>query len=158
MNRLYKRRVELDFSRRGGARSNPLAPRYHRAIAASLTCCKYCGKVYLECYVSSLSCELSAPMIGFRGNLVKKHSPTTGWSLTTYLKSLHSSGMTWEGIYWHVWGACVVLQPTMHNKNRSIHHKSGGYEEFNDYMISALDVDRYEIDSMGITVYSRYYC
>lgn len=160
INRLYKRRVELDFSRRGGARSNPLAPRYNRAIAASLTCCKYCGKVYLECYVSSLSCEHSPPMIGFRGNLVRKHSSTTGWSLTTYLKSLHGSGMTWEGIYWHVWGACVVLQPAVQNKSKIkskiINHNSREHDESDEYMISASDVDRYTIESMGISVHSRY--
>jgi hypothetical protein len=160
LNRLYKRRVELDFSRRGGARSNPLAPRHNRAIAASLTCCKHCGKVYLECYVSSLSCEHSPPMIGFRGNLVRKHTSTTGWSLTTYLKSLHGSGMTWEGIYWHVWGACVVLQPALQTKNKDenkyIRNKNGEYDESDEYMISASDVHRYAIESMGISIYSRY--
>lgn len=158
LNRLYKRRVELDFSRRGGARSNPLAPRYHKAIAASLTCCKHCGKVYLECYVSSLSCEQSAPMIGYRGNLVRKHVSTPSWSLTTYLKSLHGSGMTWGGIYWHVWGACVVLQPTVQNKSNNILLKERECQDSDDHMISASDIDRYSVDSMGISVYSRYKC
>ena len=66
--------------------------------------------------------------------------------------------MTWEGIYWHVWGACVVLQPAVQtkNKNKNNNHNSGAYDESYEYMISASDVDRYTIESTGISVYSRY--
>ena len=37
LNKLYKRRVELDFSRKAGSRGGT------RSIAASLTCCMHCG-------------------------------------------------------------------------------------------------------------------
>ena len=63
--------------------------------------------------------------------------------------------MTWEGIYWHVWGACVVLQPTVQNKNRNS-HSSGEFDVLDDYMISASDVDRYTVETRGISVSSRY--
>ena len=69
--------------------------------------------------------------------------------------------MTWEGIYWHVWGACVVLQPALQTKNKNenkyIRNKNGAYDESDECMISASDVDRYTIESMGISVYSRYF-
>ena len=65
--------------------------------------------------------------------------------------------MTWEGIYWHVWGACVVLQPTVQNKNRTSHQRSGEYDLLDDNMISASDVDRYTTEVMGISVHCRYY-
>ena len=63
--------------------------------------------------------------------------------------------MTWGGIYWHVWGACVVLQPTVQNKSRDFLHKSRECEDSDNHMISASDIDRYSVDSMGISVYSR---
>jgi hypothetical protein len=45
------------------------------------------------------------------------------FSLTFYLKTLHSGGMGWDSIYWHVWAACVVFR-------------------VEGVMISALEVDR----------------
>lgn len=127
LNKLYKRRVELDFSRKSNVRSGVNI----KSIASSLTCCKYCGTVYLENYVSSLTCNNSPPSIDFRGCLTKKHSAIPAWSLTSYLKALHAGGMTWEYIYWHVWSACVVFS-------------------FSDVIISARETERYNIESDGI--------
>jgi len=69
--------------------------------------------------------------VDFRGKLVRRHQAIIGWSLTAYLKALHAGGMSWEAIYWHVWGACVVLQA-------------------DDAMISALESDRYQVEADGI--------
>ena len=125
LNKLYKRRVELDFSRRGGLRasngtlvngssgSSSSSSGSGRSIAASLTCCKYCGTVYLENYVTYLPCTEATPTITFRGSMVRRHSSIIRWSLTSYLKTLHSGGMNWEAIYWHVWAACTVMKPVV---------------------------------------------
>jgi len=74
--------------------------------------------------------------VDFRGKLVRRHQAVLGWSLTAYLKALHAGGMPWEAIYWHVWAACVVFQ-------------------VDDVMISALDADRYVIESDGLLITPR---
>jgi len=129
LNKLYKRRVELDFSRKSNVRSGMNM----KTIASSLTCCKYCGTVYLENYVASLTCPNSPPSIEFRGRLSRKHAAIPAWSLTSYLKALHAGGMTWEYIYWHVWSACVVFS-------------------FSNNIISARETDRYNIESDGLCI------
>lgn len=136
LTKLYKRRVELDFSRKGSNHSKSGVANSNRTIAASLTCCRHCGIVYLETYGSDLKCKESTPTIDFRGNVVSRHTSIPNWSLTSYLKSLHSSGMGWDSIYWHVWAACIVLK-------------------VNDTVISALEVDRYFIDPDGIQILIR---
>ena len=125
LNKLYKRRVELDFSRKSGARGGV------RTIAASLTCCRYCGIVYLDNWVSYLHCNQSPLAIDYRGKLTKRHSAIPAWSLTTYLKSLHTSGMNWDCIYWHVWASCQVFRVS-------------------DFMVSMLEVDRFTIEADGL--------
>lgn len=127
LNKLYKRRVELDFSRKSGARGGV------RTIAASLTCCRYCGMVYLDNWVSMLNCKKSPLAIDFNGRLVKTHSSIPGWSLTAYLKSLHTAGMNWDAIYWHVWASCQVFQVS-------------------DFMISVIETDRYTIVPDGLLI------
>jgi len=131
LNKLYKRRVELDFSRKSGARGGS------RTIAASLTCCRYCGMVYLDNWVSMLTCRSSPPAVDYRGYLARRHAVITGWSLTSYLKTLHAGGMSWDAIYWHVWGACEVFL-------------------VGDVMVSALEVDRYTIEPDGLLIRSRW--
>jgi hypothetical protein len=136
LTKLYKRRVELDFSRKGSTTKNlnsynTTIAQSSRTIAASLTCCRYCGLVYLENYVSSLVCRKSPPSIDFRGRLASRHSAITGWSLTSYLKTLHAGGMGWDAIYWHVWAACIILR-------------------VNEVTISALEVDRYTVEPDGL--------
>jgi hypothetical protein len=102
-----------------------------RTIAASLTCCKYCGSVYLDNYVNGLNCKNSSPTVDFRGHLASRHAAILNWSLTSYLKTLHAGGMAWDSIYWHVWAACIVFK-------------------VNKITISALEVDRYTIESDGL--------
>ena len=148
LNKLYKRRVELDFSRRGGFKSN--SGTFSRSIATSLTCCEYCGVVYLENYVTLLTCKISPSTISYRGNICKRHSSIPGWSLTSYLKTLHCGGMDWESIYWHVWAACIVLQPP---KDQII--RRGNREENDDFVISGLDVDRYSFEDLGLLILDR---
>ena len=131
LNKLYKRRVEIDFSRKSGGRSGA------RTIAASLTCCRYCGHVFLENYITMLSCTNAPPTIDFRGRVIRRHYPITSWSLTSYLKALHAGSMAWDAIYWHVWAACIVFK-------------------VDDFMISALEVDRYVVEADAITIYQRY--
>jgi hypothetical protein len=128
LNKLYKRRVELDFSRKAGSRGGT------RSIAASLTCCQHCGFVYLEMYERQLACKCAKPFIDFRGKLVKRHMAIPGWSLTAYLKSLHAGGMGWEAIYWHVWAACQVFQA-------------------GDIVLSALQTNRYSVEEDGLLIY-----
>ena len=125
LNKLYKRRVELDFSRKAGSKGGT------RSIAASLTCCQHCGRVYLEMFEKKLSCTKSAPFVDFRGRLVRRHMAISGWSLTAYLKALHAGGMSWESIYWHVWATCQVFE-------------CGGF------IFSALDTNLYKVDEKGI--------
>jgi hypothetical protein len=127
LNKLYKRRVELDFSRKSGARGGI------RTIAASLTCCRYCGIVYLDNWVSMLHCTASPLAIDFRGKLTKRHSAIPAWSLTSYLKNLHVSGMNWDSIYWHVWASCQVFRVS-------------------DFVISVIEVDRYKIEPDGLLI------
>lgn len=109
----------------------------NRTIAAALTCCRHCGLVYLDNYVSLLTCRASPPSVDFRGQLASRHSAIVGWSLTSYLKTLHSGGMGWDAIYWHVWAACVVFRAE-------------------DTMISALEVDRYTVEPDGLCIRDRY--
>jgi hypothetical protein len=130
LNKLYKRRVELDFSRKSGTKGGI------RTIASSLTCCRYCGFVYLENNVSQLSCRSAPPLVDFRGRLARLHVPLQSWSLTAYLKALHSGGMGWDAIYWHVWACCEVLQ-------------------VDDIVFSVLEVDRYSVQPDGLLVYCR---
>jgi len=125
LNKLYKRRVELDFSRKSGARGGV------RTIAASLTCCRYCGIVYLDNCVSFLHCNDSPLAIDYRGKLTKRHNAIPAWSLTTYLKNLHVSGMNWDCIYWHVWASCQVYKVS-------------------DFMVSAIEIDRYTVEPDGL--------
>ncbi len=127
LNKLYKRRVELDFSRKSGARGGV------RTIAASLTCCRYCGIVYLDNWAGMLSCSKSPLAIDFNGRLAKTHSSIPGWSLTAYLKSLHTAGMHWDAIYWHVWSSCQVFQVA-------------------DFMVSVLETHRYTVEADGLLI------
>ncbi len=141
LSKLYKRRVELDFSRKGstvkGLSMGSATSGFNRTIAASLTCCRYCGWVYLENYVGNLICRKSSPSIDFRGRLVSRHAAIPNWSLTSYLKTLHAGGMGWDAIYWHVWAACIVLK-------------------VDDVIISALEVDRYNVEPDGLLI-KRWY-
>ena len=165
LNKLYKRRVEIDFSRKGGGTSRTsttstgtgFGQSSNRAIAASLTCCRNCGMVYLECFVSELTCRKANTVVDYRGGLVRRHSAIAGWSLTAYLKNLHVAGMSWEAIYWHVWAACIVMRPS----RSSVHHRRSG-KGINaaglipsSVMISALEVDRYYLESAELHIYSR---
>ncbi len=59
-----------------------------------------------------------------------------GWSLTAYLKALHSGGMGWEAIYWHVWAACNVFR-------------------VGDVVFSLLEVDRFSVEADGLLVLAR---
>jgi hypothetical protein len=92
--------------------------------------------VYLDNYVSMLTCRASPPTVDFRGQLASRHSAIVGWSLTSYLKTLHSGGMGWDAIYWHVWAACVVFR-------------------VENVMISALEVDRYSVEPDGLVIRGR---
>lgn len=130
LNKLYKRRVELDFSRKNNLKNGM------RSIASSLTCCRHCGMVYLDNYISSLYCKSSLLSIDFRGKLARRHDAIPNWSLTAYLKALHAGGMNWESIYWHVWASCVVLRA-------------------DDIVINALQVDKYTIEMDGIMLHQR---
>lgn len=126
--------MELDFSRKGSSSSNSSTKSgVVRTIAASLTCCRYCGSVYLDNFVAFLSCKNSPPTIDFRGGLASRHSAIAGWSLTSYLKTLHAGGMGWDAIYWHVWAACTVLRA-------------------DSVVVSALEVDRYTIEPDGLLI------
>lgn len=98
---------------------------------------------------------MSQPVIGFRGGLTRRHSPTTGWSLTTYLKVLHAGGMTWEAIYWHVWAACVIMRPVGRSVTAVGKGAGCGSDVLEDYTICGLDVDRYSVESDGILLFSR---
>ena len=127
LNKLYKRRVELDFSRKSGG------SKLTRSLASSLTCCQCCATVYLDSCVSSLVCRHASVAVDYRGRLVKRHCASPDWSLTSYLKALHGQGMNWEAIYWHVWSACVVFR-------------------VQDFMFCAAEVDRYIIEPDGLLV------
>jgi hypothetical protein len=83
-----------------------------------------------------LTCRSSPPAVDYRGYLARRHAVITGWSLTSYLKTLHAGGMSWDAIYWHVWGACEVFL-------------------VGDVMVSALEVDRYTIEPDGLLIRSR---
>ena len=130
LNKLYKRRVEIDFSRKAGSKSGV------RSIASFLTCCQHCGFVYLEHFDDTLVCKDAEAYVDFRGNLRYRHVSIASWSLTGYLKSLHAGGMTWEAIYWHVWAACQIFQ-------------------VGDYSISALETDKYQIEDDGIVINTK---
>lgn len=107
-----------------------------RTIAASLTCCRHCGSVYLDNYVKFLNCRSSTPSIDHRGSLVARHAAIPGWSLTLYLKTLHAGGLGWDTIYWYVWASCIVFR-------------------VKDVTISALEVDRYSVEPDGLRILRR---
>lgn len=100
----------------------------------------------MEKFVSSLTCKKSAPSISFRGNIIRRHTSIPGWSLTSYLKTLHTV-MSWETIYWHVWATCIILRPNIKGKNRP---------ESTDLTISAIEVDRYTLEIDGLLILRRY--
>jgi hypothetical protein len=129
VNKLYKRRVEIDFSRKAPPRGG------RRSIAASLSCCRQCGMVYLESWEKKLDCAAATAHVDFRGRLVKRHMSVSGWSLTNYLKSLHIGGMSWEYIYWHVWASCQVVAA-------------------GNITVSLLEIWRYNIETDGLTLLS----
>lgn len=126
LNKLYKRRVEMDFSRKTSRLGL-------KSIASSLTCCMICGKIYLDNFNTQLLCTNAEISIDYRGRLVRRHTPASDWSLTSYLKLLHSGGMNWESIYWYVWSACAIFS-------------------IDDIVFSALEVTRYscEVDCIVI--------
>eukprot|EP01031_Cornospumella_fuschlensis_P029075 gene29075-35089_t len=128
LSKLYKRRVELDFSRK--ASKDKI-----KSIASCLTCCRHCGILYPQTASSYLTCRSSPPALTARGELATSHSPLPHWSLTAYLKGLHGGGMGWEGIYFHVWAACVVLRGG----------SAGG--------ITLLETDRFTIEPDGVTIH-----
>jgi hypothetical protein len=119
LNKLYKRRVEIDFSRKSSLSS-------HKPIASSLTCCRYCGDIFVDGNQQLLTCRAATPSIDYRGRYEQRHASLPIWSLTNHLKALHVHGMTWEAIYWYVWSACVVFQ-------------------VDDYMVSAWETDKYSL-------------
>jgi hypothetical protein len=102
--------------------------------------------VYLERFVFSLICKKSAPSISFRGNIVRRHTSIPSWSLTSYLKTLHTV-MSWETIYWHVWATCIILRPNISEKNR---------HELTYLTISAIEIDRYTLETDGLLIFRRY--
>ncbi len=130
LNKLYKRRVEMDFSRKT-SRSGV------KALAATLTACTLCGKMFLEGFGHVLTCNTAEVAVNFRGQLARRHTAAVDWSLTSYLKLLHAGGMSWESIYWFVWSSCVVIA------------KDGVYFSVNEY-------SRYKIDDDAILIYPRY--
>ena len=117
--------------------------------------------MYLDSYVSELTCRKASTAIDFRGGLVRRHAAIVGWSLTAYLKSLHVGGMSWEAIYWHVWAACIVLRPPpLASQQHPVHDRNArsfgvGEGSNASVMISALETDRYHIDINELHVYSR---
>lgn len=94
LHKLYKRRVEIDFSRKAASKSSKV-----RSIASSLTCCMHCGTVYLENYEEYLSCTEAKAFVDFRGKICHYHFSIPNWSLTSYLKTLHAGGMNWVKVY-----------------------------------------------------------
>jgi len=142
LNKLYKRRVELDFSRKTSAIRNSsmalsMSSLQSRSIASSLTCCQYCGMMYLHTYTSHLVCANAPLCVNYRGRLERCHQAISSWSLTVYLKSLHAAGLSWESIYWHVWAACTVFRSR-------------------DCVVSALETSSYIIGDREITLRRRY--
>jgi hypothetical protein len=126
LNKLYKRRVELDFSRKSSG------PKSLRSIATSLTCCKNCFTMYLDNYSSALVCRNAAAAVDFRGKLVRRHESVLDWSLTNYLKALHGTGgLSWEQIYWHVWSSCLVIR-------------------YDEIVFSLSEIQRYSLESDGL--------
>lgn len=61
--------------------------------------------------------------------------------------------MSWEAIYWHVWGACVVMRPTICDKTET--DERGQKKMSENFMISALDVDRYSLGPDEVLIYNR---
>ena len=76
LNKLYKRRVEIDFSRKAGSKNGI------RSIASYLTCCQHCGFVYLEHFDDTLVCKDAEAYVDFRGNLRYRHMSIASWSLS----------------------------------------------------------------------------
>jgi hypothetical protein len=131
LNKLYKRRVEMDFSRKNNG------PKSLRSIATSLTCCKNCYQIYLENYSSVLVCSLASAAVDFRGKLVRRHESVIDWSLTNYLKSLHGTGgFSWEQIYWHVWSSCLVIR-------------------HDEIIFSLSEVQRYSLEADGLLLSTK---
>ena len=132
LHKLYKRRVEVDFSRKATTKNSKV-----RSIASCLTCCMHCGTVYLENYEEYLHCTEAKAFVDFRGKVCFYHFSIPNWSLTSYLKTLHAGGMNWEAIYWHVWAACQVFR-------------------IGKFAISALETDKYRLVEDGIIFQLRY--
>lgn len=56
-----------------------------------------------------MNCKSAPPVVGFRGNLVRRHEALSPWSLTRTVTSLHRKGMSWTEVYWFLWGLTQPL-------------------------------------------------
>ena len=73
-------------------------------------CCRYCAKLYPQWAAARLPCAHAPLLIDARGRLVARHAAAEKWSLTEFVGSLHLKGMTWEEIYWLMWGTTHVFR------------------------------------------------
>jgi hypothetical protein len=59
------------------------------------------------------------------------------WRLTSYVKTLHGHGESWETLYWHLFAASVVLR-------------------FPDECVLALQTERYAIEDDSIRLLAQH--
>ena len=108
--KLYKRRLEIDFRHR--AESSTQQRKESSSSSSKIQKCRYCGKLYPSWAQDKLPCSMAPTKVDERGRLSRRHAPQTGkWSLTDHVAALHSTdGMSWEQIYWLMWGVTHVFQ------------------------------------------------
>lgn len=73
--------------------------------------CRNCAALYPDWAQRLLTCAESPCSIDARGELTSQHVPVAErWSLTEHVGNLHADGMTWEEIYWLMWGVTHVFR------------------------------------------------
>uniref|UniRef100_A0A7S1XVF4 SANT and BTB domain-containing protein n=1 Tax=Phaeomonas parva TaxID=124430 RepID=A0A7S1XVF4_9STRA len=92
LSKLYKKRIEMDFRER------------QKGVPHSISACRYCLQPFATKSEAQLRCPAAPISVDFAGGLVARHAPAGGWSLTKFVGGLHNKGISWERIYWYLWG------------------------------------------------------
>ena len=49
-------------------------------------------------------------MIGRHGAIMSRHSPDSSFNINTYLVDLRVKLMSWQAVYWNIWGTVNALR------------------------------------------------
>ena len=71
--------------------------------------CLHCGKMYCNLFQDLLECSNSKLSIGLRGEFQLRHTPSKKFRPKKYISALRLLNISWNDIFWHVWGLTVLF-------------------------------------------------